>query len=95
MAKKSKAYRTAAALLEDGKYYTADEAVKIARQTGSAYILNPLPGLWMHSASYQSSARKIVCVKPQLSRNTRTLGSSRNDDLAPVCASLPTPSLPA
>jgi len=36
MANKSKAYRAAAALIEDGKYYTADEAVKVARQTGSA-----------------------------------------------------------
>ena len=35
MAQKSKAYRAAAALLEDGKYYTPSEGVAIARQTGS------------------------------------------------------------
>ena len=35
MASKSKAYRAAAALIEDGKHYTADEAVSLARQTGS------------------------------------------------------------
>ena len=35
MAQKSKAYRAAAALIEDGKYYTATEAVAVAKQTGS------------------------------------------------------------
>jgi len=35
MAKKSKAYRAAAALIEDGKYYTPAEAVAVAKQTGS------------------------------------------------------------
>ena len=35
MAQKSKAYRAAAALIEDGKYYTSTEGVVIARQTGS------------------------------------------------------------
>jgi len=35
MASKSKAYRAAAALLEEGKYYTAPEALAVARQTGS------------------------------------------------------------
>ncbi len=35
MASKSKAYRAATALIEDGKHYTADEAVSLARQTGS------------------------------------------------------------
>ncbi len=35
MAQKSKAYRTAAALIEEGKYYTATEAVAVAKQTGS------------------------------------------------------------
>jgi large subunit ribosomal protein L1 len=35
MAKKSKAYRAAADLLEEGKVYTANEAVGLARQTGS------------------------------------------------------------
>jgi len=35
MATKSKAYRAAAALIEDGKYYTPAEGVVIARQTGS------------------------------------------------------------
>ena len=36
MAQKSKAYRAAAAKIEDGKYYTPSEAVGIARTTGSA-----------------------------------------------------------
>ena len=36
MAKKSKAYRAAAAKIEDGKYYTPSEAVDLARQTGSS-----------------------------------------------------------
>lgn len=36
MAKKSKAYRAAAAKLADGKFYTPEEAVALARQTGSA-----------------------------------------------------------
>jgi large subunit ribosomal protein L1 len=36
MAKKSKAYRAAAAKIEDGKYYTPNEAVGLARQTGSS-----------------------------------------------------------
>ncbi|WP_394771105.1 50S ribosomal protein L1 [Lacisediminihabitans sp.] len=35
MAKKSKAYRAAAEKIEDGKYYTPNEAVGIARETGS------------------------------------------------------------
>jgi len=35
MAKKSKAYRAAAALIEEGKVYSANEAVGLARQTGS------------------------------------------------------------
>ncbi|CAN5278110.1 50S ribosomal protein L1 [soil metagenome] len=35
MAKKSKAYRAAAELLEEGKVYTAGEAVGLARRTGS------------------------------------------------------------
>lgn len=35
MAQKSKAYRAAAALLEEGRYYTPDEAIGIARQSGS------------------------------------------------------------
>ena len=35
MAQKSKAYRTAAALIQDGKFYTPDEAVAVARETGS------------------------------------------------------------
>jgi len=35
MAQKSKAYRAAVALLEDGKYYTPTEAIAVARQTGS------------------------------------------------------------
>ncbi|MCU1513168.1 MAG: ribosomal protein [Microbacteriaceae bacterium] len=35
MAKKSKAYLAAAALLEEGKVYTANEAVGLARETGS------------------------------------------------------------
>ncbi|MDO9589811.1 MAG: 50S ribosomal protein L1, partial [Microcella sp.] len=35
MAKKSKAYRAAAEKIEDGKFYTPDEAVAIARETGS------------------------------------------------------------
>jgi large subunit ribosomal protein L1 len=36
MAQKSKAYRAAADKIEEGKYYTPDEAIAIARQTGSA-----------------------------------------------------------
>ncbi len=36
MAKKSKAYLAAAAKIEEGKYYTATEAVAIAKETGSA-----------------------------------------------------------
>ncbi|NQX26338.1 50S ribosomal protein L1 [Microbacteriaceae bacterium VKM Ac-2854] len=36
MAQKSKAYRAAAAKLEEGKYYTSDEAVALAKETGSA-----------------------------------------------------------
>ncbi len=36
MAKKSKAYIAAVALLEDGKFYSPVEAVDIAKQTGSA-----------------------------------------------------------
>ncbi len=35
MAQKSKAYRAAAALLEEGKFYTPAEAVAVAKQTGS------------------------------------------------------------
>ncbi len=35
MAQKSKAYRAATALLEEGKYYTPAEAVAVAKQTGS------------------------------------------------------------
>jgi large subunit ribosomal protein L1 len=35
MAKKSKAYRAAADKIEDGKFYTPNEAVGIARETGS------------------------------------------------------------
>ncbi|TXN32412.1 50S ribosomal protein L1 [Lacisediminihabitans profunda] len=35
MAKKSKAYRAAAEKIEDGKFYTPNEAVSIARETGS------------------------------------------------------------
>jgi large subunit ribosomal protein L1 len=35
MAQKSKAYRAAAAKIEDGKYYTPEEAVVLARETGS------------------------------------------------------------
>ncbi|MEZ5190306.1 MAG: 50S ribosomal protein L1 [Schumannella sp.] len=35
MAKKSKAYRAAVALLEDGKYYAPSEAVALVKQTGS------------------------------------------------------------
>ncbi|HWK20958.1 MAG TPA: 50S ribosomal protein L1 [Microbacteriaceae bacterium] len=35
MARKSKAYRAAAALLEEGKYYAASEALAVAKQTGS------------------------------------------------------------
>ncbi len=35
MAKKSKAYRAAADKLEDGKFYTPDEAVAVAKETGS------------------------------------------------------------
>ncbi len=36
MPQKSKAYRAAAALLEEGKFYTPTEAVEVARKTGSA-----------------------------------------------------------
>lgn len=36
MATKSKAYRAASAKIEEGKFYTASEAVGIARSTGSA-----------------------------------------------------------
>lgn len=36
MAKKSKAYNAAAALLEDGKFYTPVEAVELAKKTGSS-----------------------------------------------------------
>jgi len=35
MAQKSKAYRAAAALLEEGKFYTPAKAVAVAKQTGS------------------------------------------------------------
>ncbi|MBX3196321.1 MAG: 50S ribosomal protein L1 [Microbacteriaceae bacterium] len=35
MAKKSKAYRAAVALLEDGKFYAPSEAVALVKQTGS------------------------------------------------------------
>jgi len=35
MAQKSKAYRAAAQLIEEGKYYTASEALAVAKQTGS------------------------------------------------------------
>lgn len=35
MAKKSKAYRAAAEKIEDGKFYTPDEAVAVAKETGS------------------------------------------------------------
>ena len=35
MAKKSKAYQAAAAKIEEGKFYTAPEAVAIAKETGS------------------------------------------------------------
>lgn len=35
MAQKSKAYRAAAEKIEDGKFYAPDEAVTVARQTGS------------------------------------------------------------
>jgi large subunit ribosomal protein L1 len=35
MAKKSKAYRAAADKIEDGKFYTPDEAVAVAKETGS------------------------------------------------------------
>jgi large subunit ribosomal protein L1 len=35
MAPKSKAYRTAAEKIEEGKFYSPDEAVTVARQTGS------------------------------------------------------------
>lgn len=35
MALKSKAYRAAAEKIEDGKFYTLDEAVAVARETGS------------------------------------------------------------
>jgi large subunit ribosomal protein L1 len=36
MAKKSKAYLAAAAKVEEGKLYTATEAVALAKETGSA-----------------------------------------------------------
>ena len=36
MAQKSKAYRAAAAKIEEGKFYGADEALNLARETGSA-----------------------------------------------------------
>jgi large subunit ribosomal protein L1 len=36
MAQKSKAYRAAAEKLEDGKFYTATEAVALAKETGSS-----------------------------------------------------------
>ncbi|RIX26416.1 50S ribosomal protein L1 [Amnibacterium setariae] len=36
MAQKSKAYRAAAAKIEAGKFYTADEALNLAKETGSA-----------------------------------------------------------
>ncbi|MCU1438188.1 MAG: ribosomal protein [Naasia sp.] len=36
MAQKSKAYRAAAEKIEEGRFYTADEAVGLAKQTGSA-----------------------------------------------------------
>lgn len=36
MAKKSKAYRAAAAKIEPGKFYTTDEAVALAKETGSS-----------------------------------------------------------
>ena len=36
MAQKSKAYRAAAAKIEEGKFYAPDEAVQLAKQTGSA-----------------------------------------------------------
>ena len=36
MAQKSKAYRAAAAKIEDGRFYTPDEALNLAKQTGSA-----------------------------------------------------------
>ena len=36
MAKKSKAYRAAAAKIQDGKFYTPTEAVVLARETGSS-----------------------------------------------------------
>lgn len=36
MAKKSKAYNAAAALLEEGKYYTPAQAVELAKKTGSS-----------------------------------------------------------
>jgi large subunit ribosomal protein L1 len=35
MAKKSKAYRAAAEKIEEGKFYTLDEAVAVAKETGS------------------------------------------------------------
>jgi large subunit ribosomal protein L1 len=35
MAQKSKAYRAAAAKMEEGKFYTPNEAVGLARETGS------------------------------------------------------------
>ena len=35
MAQKSKAYRAAVSKIEDGKFYTPDEAVALARETGS------------------------------------------------------------
>jgi large subunit ribosomal protein L1 len=36
MAQKSKAYRAAAEKIEDGKFYTATEAVALAKETGSS-----------------------------------------------------------
>jgi large subunit ribosomal protein L1 len=36
MAQKSKAYRAAAAKIEPGKFYSADEALNLAKETGSA-----------------------------------------------------------
>ncbi len=38
MAQKSKAYRAAAELIEDGKFYTAAEAVALARDTAAAKV---------------------------------------------------------
>ena len=36
MAKRSKAYEAAAAKIEEGKFYTPEEAVALVRETGSA-----------------------------------------------------------